>query len=177
MTKADKKDEERKEQLETEALMDAEVEAATDCGPVSHKVEKKEKEKAEQAEMETKEAELEGLVALTKKKLEKANKEYGDCEKQVSDMVQWGLRFKEFKMSLACEQLRIIQNFANMSLQKQRSELRLSIDGFKRNAKGKIKEEITVSVINGEGEYKSFWSFSGGERARIEMALIQAFQE
>lgn len=31
MTKADKKDEERKEQLETEALMDAEVEVAT-CG-------------------------------------------------------------------------------------------------------------------------------------------------
>ena len=49
MTKADKKDEERKEQLETEALMDAEVEAATDCGPVSHKAEKKDKEKAEQA--------------------------------------------------------------------------------------------------------------------------------
>jgi len=52
MTKADKKDEVMKEQLETEALMDAEVEAATDCGPVSHKVEKKEKEKAEQAETE-----------------------------------------------------------------------------------------------------------------------------
>ena len=31
MTKADKKDEVMKEQLETEALMDAEVEAATDC--------------------------------------------------------------------------------------------------------------------------------------------------
>ena len=41
MTKADKKDEVMKEQLETEALMDAEVEAATDCGPVSHKVENK----------------------------------------------------------------------------------------------------------------------------------------
>ena len=52
MTKADKKGEELKEQLETEALMDAEVEAATDCGPISHKVEKKEKEKAEQAETE-----------------------------------------------------------------------------------------------------------------------------
>ena len=134
-------------------------------------------EKAEHAEMETREAELEGFVALTKKKLEKANKEYSECEKRVSDMTQWGLRLKEFKMSLACEQLRIIQNFANMSLQKQHSELRLSIDGFKRNAKGKIKEEITITVINGDGEYKSFWSFSGGERARIEMALIQAFQE
>lgn len=36
----------------SEALMDAEVEAATDCGPVSHKAEKKDKEKAEQAETE-----------------------------------------------------------------------------------------------------------------------------
>lgn len=52
MTKADKKDKERKEQLETEAPMDAEVEAATDCGPVSHKAEKKDKEKAEQTETE-----------------------------------------------------------------------------------------------------------------------------
>lgn len=134
-------------------------------------------DKAKTEELETKEAELEGLVSLAEKKLQKAKKEYDECEKKVSDMVQWGLRFKEFKMSLACEQLRIIQNFANMSLQKQRSELRLSIDGFKRNAKGQVKSEITVTVINGEGEYKSFWSFSGGERARIEMALIQAFQE
>ena len=134
-------------------------------------------DKAKTEELETKEAELEGLVSLTEKKLQKAKKEHDECEKKVSDMVQWGLRFKEFKMSLACEQLRIIQNFANMSLQKQRSELRLSIDGFKRNAKGQVKSEITVTVINGEGEYKSFWSFSGGEIARIEMALIQAFQE
>ena len=92
-------------------------------------------------------------------------------------MFSGGVRFKEFKMSLACEQLRIIQNFANLALQKQRSELLLSIEGFKRDSKGRIKSEITVSVINGEGEYKSFWSFSGGERARIEVALIQAIQE
>ena len=134
-------------------------------------------ENAENGTFETRESELEGLVSLTKKKLEKAKKELDNCEKQLSELKQWGVRFKEFKMSLACEQLRIIQDFANLSLQKQHSELRLSIDGFKRNAKGKIKEEITVTVINGEGEYKSFWSFSGGERARIEMALIQAFQE
>ena len=80
-------------------------------------------------------------------------------------------------MSLACEQLRLIQNLANTALKEQHSELRLSIDGFKRNAKGQVKSEITVLVINGEGEYKSFWSYSGGERARIEVALIQAFQE
>ena len=36
----------------SDVKVNREVEAATDCGPVSHKVEKKEKEKAEQAETE-----------------------------------------------------------------------------------------------------------------------------
>lgn len=134
-------------------------------------------EKVETEVFETREEELQGIVALTEKKLAKALAEKENQEKQVADNIQWGLRIKEFKMSLACEQLRIIQNFANIALQKQHSELRLSIDGFKRTAGGKIKEEITVTVINSEGEYKPFWSFSGGERARIEVALIQAFQE
>lgn len=133
--------------------------------------------KAEEEDLTTKEAELEGLITLTEKKLEKACVLQADYEQKIADNVEWGARFKSFKMSLACEQLRIIQNFANLALQKQKSELRLSIDGFKVNAKGKIKEEITVTVITAEGEYKPFWSFSGGERARIEVALIQAFQE
>ena len=53
MTKADKKDEVMKEQLETEALMDAEVEAATDCGTRQPQGRKRKKRKrAEQAETE-----------------------------------------------------------------------------------------------------------------------------
>ena len=52
MTKAYKKDEERKEQLETEALMDAEVEAATDCGTVRPQADKKDKEQGEEAATE-----------------------------------------------------------------------------------------------------------------------------
>ena len=46
------KKEEMKEQAETVAFMGEEIEDATDCGPVSKKVQKKEKEKAEQAETE-----------------------------------------------------------------------------------------------------------------------------
>lgn len=153
--------------------MDVELES---CNSQSEKL-LEEIEKVEKEELETREAELKGIIALTEKKLQKAQKERDKYEAEVSNNVQWGLRMKEFKMSLACEQLRIIQNFANLALQKQRSDLRLSIDGFKRNANGKVKEEITVTVINSEGEYKPFWSFSGGERARIEVALIQAFQE
>lgn len=134
-------------------------------------------ERVENEVLQTREEEIEGLIDITNKKLKKAQTEVEKLKEQIADNTQWAARFKEFKMSLACEQLRIIQNFANLALQKQRSELRLSIDGFKRDAKGRVKSEITVTVINGEGEYKSFWSFSGGERARIEVALIQAMQE
>lgn len=52
MNKAVKKLAEEKQQQETVDLMGADIEAATDCGPVSKKTEKKEKEKAEQAETE-----------------------------------------------------------------------------------------------------------------------------
>lgn len=134
-------------------------------------------EKAQNSIIETREDEIEGLLNISEKQLEKLKKQVNDIDDCINDMKQWGQRFKEFKMSLAVEQLKLIQDAANSSLQKQRSELRLSIDGFKVNAKGQVKSEITVLVINGDGEYKSFWSFSGGERARIEMALIQAFQE
>lgn len=134
-------------------------------------------DRVNQEALVSREAEIKGVITLVEKKLEKATIEYGRYEKEISDALQWGIRFEEFRMSLAVEQLRVIQNFANLSLQRQKSELRLSIDGFKRNAKGDIKSEITVLIINGAGEYKTFWSFSGGERARVELALIQAFQE
>lgn len=134
-------------------------------------------EKAQNSVIETREKEIEGLLVIAEKQKEKLQAQIDEVNNCISDMRQWGQRFKEFRMSLAVEQLKLIQDAANLSLQKQHSELRLSIDGFKVNAKGQVKSEITVLVINGEGEYKSFWSFSGGERARIEMALIQAFQE
>lgn len=127
--------------------------------------------------IQTRESDLEFSIKLARKRLDKAQEQLDEATNRVVEMEQWGQRFKDFKMSLACEQLKLIQDAANLSLQRQKSELRLSVDGFKRNAKGQIKSEITVLVINGEGEYKSFWSYSGGERARVEMALIQAFQE
>jgi len=127
--------------------------------------------------IQTKVEEYKGLITLTEKKLERAQKELEKAETELGELQQWGQRFKDFRMSLACEQLKTIQDVANLSLERQKSELRVSIDGFKVNAKGQIKSEITVLVINGEGEYKSFWLYSGGERARVEVAMIQAFQE
>ena len=133
--------------------------------------------KAETQKIETREGELESLMAVAQKKYDKEKKALDKIEAQIAEMAQWGLRMKEFRMSLACSQLKVIQDITNACLQRQKSELRVSIDGFKFNKKGQAKSEITLLVINGEGEQKSFWGFSGGERARVEMALIQAFQE
>lgn len=127
--------------------------------------------------IQTKVEDYKGLITLTEKKLDRAQKELEKVEGELGELQQWGQRFKDFRMALACGQLKIIQDVANLSLERQKSELRVSIDGFKVNAKGQVKSEITVLVINGEGEYKSFWSYSGGERARVEIAMIQAFQE
>lgn len=47
------------------------------------------------------------------------------------------------------EQIKNIQSAANDVLKKMKSDLRLMIEGFKRNANGTLKEEITpyVSVM------------------------------
>ena len=134
-------------------------------------------EEVQNEQIDSRVADYEASITLANKGLEKAQKVLDEAQARVVEMEQWGQRFKDFKMSLACEQLKVIQDSANLFLERQKSELRVSVDGFKKNAKGQVKSEITVLVINGEGEYKSFWSYSGGERTRIEMALIQAFQE
>lgn len=87
---------------------------------------------------------------------------------------QWINRFKDFKRYLALEQLKNIQSHTNDLLKKQKSDLRLMLEGFKVGANNKLKEEITPYILRDEPE--SFWYYSGGERARVEIATIIAFQ-
>ena len=138
---------------------------------------KSELQRVSEEKIETKVEEISSMVTLQEKKVSKLQDKVLQAEKALGDFQQWGQRFKDFKMSLACEQLKSIQDVTNSILQKQHSELRVSLDGFKVNAKGQIKSEITLLVINEEGEYCNFWGYSGGERARVEFAIIQAFQE
>lgn len=93
---------------------------------------------------------------------------------QIFKKNQWINRFKEFKMYLAIEQIKNIQAQANTILQKERSDLRLIIESFKKDSKGNVKDEITPYVFREQAE--SFWYYSGGERARVEIALILAIQ-
>lgn len=118
-------------------------------------------------ELEQNIIETSNLIRLKEERVKGKNSEIYEKE-------QWVNRFKDFKRSLAVEQLKNIQAHTNDLLKKQKSDLRLMLEGFKVGSNGKVKEEITPYVLRDEAE--SFWYYSGGERARVELATIIAFQ-
>lgn len=115
------------------------------------------------------------------KQIENINKSILEIDLKIEDKAndvfninQWIQRFKDFKMYLAMEQLKNIQFSANDILKKMGSDLRLMIEGFKKGANGKLKEEITPYIFRDEMELFTF--YSEGEKARCEIALILALQ-
>lgn len=133
-------------------------------------IEELKKQKAERPSIKDQEKAVEKLS----KDIEEGNKKILDKKNEIFKVQQWDSRFKDFKMYLAMEQIKNIQSAANDVLKKMKSDLRLMIEGFKRNANGTLKEEITPYVFRDEME--SFFFYSGGEQARVEVALIIAIQ-
>jgi DNA repair exonuclease SbcCD ATPase subunit len=99
-------------------------------------------------------------------------------EKSLSDEIyctnQWITNFKDFKFYLANESIKVIQGYCNKSLKEMGSDIQIMIEGYKTLSNGTIKEEITPYIIR--EEIRDFWSFSGGERARMEYAMIMSIQ-
>lgn len=115
----------------------------------------------------------ESIAELNKELLKLENQ-----EKELTDEMfytnQWIQQFKEFKFYLANESIKVIQGYCNRSLKEMGSDIQVMIEGYKTLANGTIKEEITPYIVR--EEIRDFWSFSGGERARMEYAMIMAIQ-
>lgn len=120
-------------------------------------------------------AELELNIKRTSDEINSKEAIIKDLDQQIYNKSLWINRFKDFKRYMALDQLKNIQYYANEILKKQKSDLRLLLEGFKVDTKGKTKEEITPYVLREDAE--SFWYYSGGERARVEIAVIIAFQQ
>lgn len=119
--------------------------------------------------------EIENTIKETEHLIDNQCKKITNKNDEIFKIQRWTQRFKDFKMYLAMEQLKNIQSCANEILKSMGSDLRLMIEGFKVDAKGKVKEEITPYVFRDEME--SFFYYSGGEQARTEIALILAIQQ
>jgi DNA repair exonuclease SbcCD ATPase subunit len=107
--------------------------------------------------------------------LKSRNSELEDLNNQLQEVTSWVFNFKRFQLYLAEKSIKVIQGNCNSYLNKMRSDLRVKVEGFKIKADKSIKEEITPYVLRGD-KLRNFGSFSGGERGRMEYAMILALQ-
>lgn len=94
----------------------------------------------------------------------------------VKSKEEWHTNFKNFKSFLANQSIKTIEDYTNMFLQKMGTNLSIAIEGYKLLSSKKMKEQITVTVMRNGLEDASYGTFSGGERARIDVAVILAIQ-
>jgi len=104
--------------------------------------------------------------------IESSDKSLGD---EVFTVKQWAFTFKEFTQYLSVKTLKILQGYANHFLENIKSDLRITLEGYKLKADGTLSDKITAYIIR-DGETREFGNFSGGERVRLECAMILTIQ-
>lgn len=81
-----------------------------------------------------------------------------------------------FQTYLANKSLSIIEGGVNSFLRKFRTDLSVSINGFKILRDGSVREKIEVFALSNGLDAEAFMSKSGGERGRINLAGVLAIQ-
>lgn len=89
---------------------------------------------------------------------------------------EWYTNFKNFKSYIANQSIKSIEDYTNLHLQQMGTNLSIKIEGYRTLANKKVKEEISVTVVRDGLEEAPYASFSGGERARVDVAVILAIQ-
>jgi len=118
---------------------------------------------------------LRAKIIEENKEIKALNEDIEALNTEIFEIEQWSNNFKRFKIHIANSMIQEIQTRCNMNLEKIGSDLKVSIDGFKINADGNIKDDITALVVRDEPA--TYYSYSGGERGRVQFAIILAIQE
>lgn len=98
--------------------------------------------------------------------------------KEITSYHEWLINFKRFKGYLANQSLSAIESYANFYLQQLKSNITIVIEGYKEIKGGKeIREKINVNIFKDGEDNGSFYKLSGGEKARVEIAIILSMQK
>lgn len=89
---------------------------------------------------------------------------------------EWIKTLNDFKFHMANKPVKAIAGHINYYLEQNKSDLRVEIEGFKKLKSGQIRQQLTPRIFR-MGEERDYASFSGGERARIDLSCDLAFQE
>lgn len=117
------------------------------------------------------------LTELASKK-EIINEDILKANLELGQLTSWRNRFKKFKSYLANNSISMIESLANHYLQNMNTNLSVFVDGFREKADGTLKEEISIDISRDSGITKeSFYKFSGGEKAKVDVSGILAMQK
>lgn len=98
-------------------------------------------------------------------------------EKVIENKKSWELYFRQFYIYLTNQCLKDIQDLCNKFLEQIDTNLRVQIEGFKYLSDGSVKESINTVILRDNIEEDDYRSFSGGERGKLILSTILAFQE
>lgn len=126
--------------------------------------------------METPETDF---AASLKTSLQKYEKDLHDAEEAAAEiqteydkLKEQELHFTMFKSYIARKKIDALSLIVNDFLEKIGSDIRLRLEGFTVTKTGKLRDKISVQVMRDGIDCGSYHKFSGGEKARLNLACI-----
>ena len=121
-------------------------------------------------------ASLNSSKAKCEKELQTALEELQKAQDEYDKYVVQENYFVDFRSYLANKKVKAISGVTNHFLELIGSDLRVEMLGFKKLKNGKIRDKITVNLLRNGVDCGSYAKFSGGERARVNLASILGLQ-
>lgn len=115
-------------------------------------------------------------ISDVEKDIKNINKEIKNKNSQLEELSYTFNVFKKFKQYLANQSIKQIELRSNYYLSQMKSDLTVSIEGFRELSNKKLKEEINIELSRDGLHAESFHKFSNGEKSRADIACILAMQ-
>lgn len=135
----------------------------------------------QQSKKELIEAPETDFTSSLKSSLEKYHSDLSEAEKTTAEIQAeydtlkgQEVHFTMFKSYIARKKIDALSLIVNDFLEKIGSDIRLKLEGFSVTKTGKLRDKISVLVMRDGIDCGSYHKFSGGEKARLNLACILA---
>lgn len=134
-----------------------------------YKTTKKELKEAPEIDFE---ASLKQSLVKYQDELKNAEKTAQNIQSEYDKLKGQEINFTMFKSYIARKKIDALSHIVNDFLEKIGSDIRLKLEGFTVTKTGKLRDKISVQVMRDGIDCGSYHKFSGGEKARLNLACI-----
>ena len=118
------------------------------------------------------EASLKQSLVKYQDELQSAEKTAKNVQFEYDKLKEQEINFTMFKSYIARKKIDALSHIVNDFLEKIGSDIRLKLEGFTMTKSGKLRDKISVQVMRDGIDCGSYHKFSGGEKARLNLACI-----